>query len=266
MKHKKFCAILTGGILAALVLPATADTTVTVGNGANATAPIVSSVTFNVDGVGATALSSSTLDSLSVPIYAATPGTASAGFSSFFTIQLQAARPINTTDGTTGAALTGTTTLNSLGMGVTGTGGGANQDGNFLGSGSGIFEGLLLSLDTTGLGSGFEVQLKGFTINLSAANVAMSAGLISAATDTSENFSAAAAIGVQLHSLSLATPLTLVGGNGLTHLGTFWQPTEANSGWRLDSLTFDVVAVPEPSSFALVGLGLAALVGLGRRR
>jgi hypothetical protein len=260
MKAKNYCAIITGSLLAAFALPATAATTVTIGNGGNAAAAIVSSVTFNVDGVGATSLSGSTIDSISIPIYAAVPGTASAGFSSSFIIQLEAARGINTTDGTTPAALTGTTTLNSLGMGVTGTGGGANQDGNFLGSGSSIFEGILLSLNTTGLGSSFQVQLTGFTINLSAATVAMSAGLISAATDTSENFSAAAdPFGLQTRSLSLATPLTLDGANGLTHVGTFWQPTEANSGWRLDSLTFDVVAVPEPSTALLGGLGLLAL-------
>ena len=43
--------------------------------------------------------------------------------------------------------------------------------------------------------------------------------------------------------------------------------TSANAGnWRVDDLSLSAAAVPEPSTYAMVGLGAALLVGIQRFR
>jgi len=268
MKTFKSCLIFAGSFVMTAVLPASAAFTFSIGTPANTAAPITSSALVSLDVVGAATVGASSPQSTNATSpyfydhYSVT-GSAADGFGSSVSIQLQAARPINTTDGSTGAALTGTTTMNSLGMGVTGTGGGANANGNFLGSSGTIYEGILLSIDTSGMGAGYQLQLKGYAINLSAANVTYSSGIINRVTSTSENFSSAIAA-IQLQSFSLASPITIDGGNSLTQIATFWQPDNTQSGYRLKSLTFDIVAVPEPSVITLAGMGIATLLVMRR--
>jgi len=257
---KSFCYLSL--LLVASAASGMADTSVNIGT-ANASAPATSSFTFAADGSGNVTLTANTLDTQTTPVnvfaLTGTP-TVSAGFGSSVSVSLMAMRPINTTTGT-GTALTGTPyTLNALGMGIA-----SNPDGNFLGSDGTTWEGIQLSVDTSALGSGYKFQLLGFKVNTSTnATTAFgySVGLINASTSTSENFfQAAEASG--LKSFTLSSPLELGGGNGSTFIGTFWQP-EDQAGYRLRTITFDIVAVPEPSTLALAGLGIATLLLLRR--
>ena len=107
---------------------------------------------------------------------------------------------------------------------------------------------------------GSTLLLTEFQINVSG-TLSYSAGAINAATDTSQNFSATGVDGLQ--TFTLTTPVTIVGGTGLTHIATIWQPTDS-AGFRVKSLTFDIAAIPEPSAVLLGSLGMIAL--LRRRR
>jgi len=232
----------------AVSLPAWADTSINMGT-ANANAPALSAFTFDL---GTLTISSTTNDSLSAALFnvSGTPSVSAGSLSGSITIAMQAVRPLNTNDGT-GTALTSATayTANSLGIGI-----GGNPDGNFLGSDGSTYEGIQLLVDTSALGVGYEFRLVGYAVNPSG-TVAYSSGLINAQSSTSENFGST---GGGLQTFVLAAPLTLEGGNSATFLGTIWQPDD-QAGFRLRTITFDIVAVPEPSTFALFGLGWVGL-------
>lgn len=234
----------------------------TAGSSANANAANTSSFQIDVGAANTLSVSNSSLATYSAAgstpatgVFYTGTGTATvASESNYVTVQVDLAQTINTSSGdllTSPGA--NAATLNALGMGISG-----GTDGNFLGSNGTAFEGLLISVNTSNLAVGSTLVLTGFQINVSGA-VSYSAGVINAATDTSQDFSSTGVGGLQ--TFTLTTPLSIAGGTGLTHFATIWQPTDS-AGFRLKSLTFDVV--PEPSTALLGGLGMLAL--LRRRR
>jgi len=91
-------------------------------------------------------------------------------------------------------------------------------------------------------------------------------------SDTGGSFSGGADMivdGISTTSLSslsndlTGSPVTVSNGD---LLGFRLSDTSSSADFRLDSITLQVVAVPEPSSFALLGLGVGALALLRRRR
>jgi hypothetical protein len=240
----------------------TASVTNDTGSSANANAANTSSFQIDVGAANSLSVSSSSLATYSAAgsnpatgVFYTGSGTATvATESNYVTVQVDLARNINTSTGELITSPgTNSATLNALGIGILGA-----PDGNFLGSDGTTFEGLLISVNTSNLAVGSTLVLTAFQINVSG-TTSYSAGVINAATDTSQNFSATGVGGLQ--TFTLTTPLSIAGGTGLTHFATIWQPTDS-AGFRVKSLTFDII--PEPSAALLGGLGM--LVLLRRRR